>query len=71
MEIALILCGLFLFCTIGFIAIALFIPELVGIQGRKAQEIEAAQRGEAPLEPLQNPSHSGEKKDSHLVNGKD
>jgi hypothetical protein len=52
MEIAFILGGLFLFCTIGFVAIALFIPELVGIQGRKAQEIEAAQRGE-PL-PILN-----------------
>ncbi|MBL7670670.1 MAG: hypothetical protein JNM39_09295 [Bdellovibrionaceae bacterium] len=60
MEIAFILGGLFLFCTIGFIAIALFIPELVGIQGRKAQEIEASQRGEAPLDLVANQTQTDE-----------
>ena len=46
MEIALVLGGLFLFCTIGFIGVAFFFPELVGIQGAKAREIDAEQRGE-------------------------
>ena len=44
MEIAWVLGGLFLFCTIGFVAIAFFLPELVGIQGKKAREIESGQR---------------------------
>ncbi|MBK7961673.1 MAG: hypothetical protein IPK04_11055 [Bdellovibrionales bacterium] len=70
MEIAFILGGLFLFCTIGFIAIALFIPELVGIQGRKAQEIEASQRGEAPSDLSPNASHTGKDR-SDIVAVKD
>ncbi len=44
MEIAWILGGLFLFCTMGFVVVAVFLPELVGIQGRKSQEIEAQHR---------------------------
>jgi|JI6StandDraft_1071083.scaffolds.fasta_scaffold338390_1 hypothetical protein len=49
MEIAFVLGGLFLFCTIGFVAVALFVPELVGIQGKKAKEIEASQREDNSL----------------------
>ena len=58
MEIAFVLGGLFLFCTIGFIVVAVFFPELVGIQGAKAREIDAEQRGESPVSnstPPQDP----------------
>lgn len=46
MEIALILGALFIFCTMAFLAVAFFLPEWVGIQGKKAQEIEEAHRGD-------------------------
>lgn len=45
MEIAFVLGGLFLFCTIGYVTMAVFWPELIGIQGKKAREIEAAHKG--------------------------
>lgn len=44
MEIAWILAALFLFCTMAFVAFALFLPEWVGIQGKKAKEIENSHR---------------------------
>lgn len=39
MEIAWIMTGFFLFCTMVFIVIAVFFPEWVGITGKKAREI--------------------------------
>lgn len=39
MEIGWILAGFFTLCTMVFIAIALLLPEWVGITGKKAQEI--------------------------------
>ena len=51
MEIAFVLGGLFLFCTVGFMAVAFFFPELVGIGGAKAREVEAEQQETKPLDP--------------------
>lgn len=50
MEIAFALGALFTFCILAFIALALFLPEWVGIQGKKAQEIESEHKSEAPEE---------------------
>jgi len=47
MEIGWILGGLFVFLTIGYVAIALFFPELVGIQGKAAREIESSHQEES------------------------
>ena len=39
MEIGWILAGFFVFCTMAFIAIAFFLPEWVGITGKRAKDI--------------------------------
>ena len=39
MEIGWILTGFFIFVTLIFIAVAIFLPEWVGITGKKAKEI--------------------------------
>lgn len=46
MEIFWILAGLFIFVTLAFVGVALFFPELVGITGKVAQEIEDSHRGD-------------------------
>lgn len=58
MEIGWALGILFVFVTIIFIAIAFFLPEWVGITGKKAQEIMEEQRG-----PSTNESELTSKKD--------
>jgi len=42
MEIGWIMGGFFLFLTLVYIVLAIFIPELVGIQGKVARKIEAS-----------------------------
>ncbi len=46
MEIGWILGGIFIFVTLIFIAIAAFLPEWVGITGRKARETMKEQQGD-------------------------
>ncbi len=51
MEIGWIMGGFFTFVTIVFIVIAVFVPELVGITGKKALQTLEEQRGDQPAEP--------------------
>ena len=44
MDMIWLLSGFFAFITIAFIALAYFLPEWVGITGKKALEIEKHQR---------------------------
>lgn len=46
MEIALIMGLFFLLCTVIFVFIAIFLPEWVGITGKKAREVMEEQQGE-------------------------
>lgn len=39
MEVAWILGGVFIFSTLVYVALAFFVPEWVGITGKKAREI--------------------------------
>ena len=55
MEIGWMLGGLFVFIMILFMVIAVMAPELVGIGGKVAREIEASHRGE-PAAPAITPS---------------
>jgi hypothetical protein len=50
MEIGWLMFGFFIFVTILFMAVAFFLPEWVGITGKKAQEIIKEQAGD-PDEP--------------------
>lgn len=56
MEIALVMGLFFLVCTMIFVFIAIFLPEWVGITGKKAHEVmrehveSASQDGKAPEE---------------------
>lgn len=50
MEIFWILGGLFVFVTIIFLAIAVFLPEWVGITGKKARQTMKEQQGDQPGE---------------------
>ena len=47
MEILWILIGFFAICTMVFIVIAIFLPEWVGITGKKALEIQQHQHGDS------------------------
>lgn len=47
MEIALVMGLFFLVCTVIFVFIAIFLPEWVGITGKKAHEI-MKEHGEEP-----------------------
>lgn len=47
MNIFWIMTGLFVFITIVFVLIAIYLPEWVGITGKKAEEVMAHQRGES------------------------
>jgi hypothetical protein len=46
MEVAWILGGVFLFSTLIYVAISFFLPEWVGITGKKAQQIMKEQQGD-------------------------
>ncbi len=46
MEIGWLMFGFFVFVTLIFVAIAFFLPEWVGITGKKAQEYMKEQAGE-------------------------
>jgi hypothetical protein len=46
-----ILLGLFIVVTLIFVAVALFFPELVGITGQVAKEIEKEHRGDENKPP--------------------
>ena len=46
MEIVLIMGLFFLLCTVIFVFIAIFLPEWVGITGKKAREVMEEQQGE-------------------------
>lgn len=48
MELGWILGGLFIFVTLVFMAIALFLPEWVGITGKKAKQTMEEQKGDNP-----------------------
>lgn len=48
MEIIWILIGFFALCTMAFIVIAIFLPEWVGITGKKALEIQKHQQADEP-----------------------
>lgn len=50
MDIIWILIGFFALVTLVFIVIALFLPEWVGITGKKALEIQKHQHTETPQE---------------------
>ena len=50
MEMLLALMGLFIVCLFVFFAIAFFLPEWLGITGKKAQEVMRHQRGEDEVE---------------------
>lgn len=43
-----ILLGIFIFCLFLFMILAFFLPEWLGITGKKAKEIMAHQQGDAP-----------------------
>lgn len=59
MEIGWILTGFFIFVTLLFMAFAFFLPEWVGISGKKAREIMQEQQGDS-----ENPPHSTSSSDS-------
>lgn len=50
MEMGWILAGLFIFVTLVFIVIAAFLPEWVGITGKKARQTMKEQQGEPTKE---------------------
>ncbi len=51
MEIAIAMSLFFVFVTVTFIAIAIFLPEWVGITGKKAKEIMIEQQGDPTTTP--------------------
>lgn len=51
MEIGWIMGAFFTFVTIVFIVIAIFLPEWVGITGKKALKTMEEQRGDNPVNP--------------------
>lgn len=53
MELIWILIGFFALCTMVFIVIAIFLPEWVGITGKKALEIQKHQHSEPSEEKPQ------------------
>lgn len=55
MELIWILIGFFALCTMVFIVIAIFLPEWVGITGKKALEIQKHQQND------ENKQQDGEK----------
>jgi lipopolysaccharide export LptBFGC system permease protein LptF len=58
MEIGWIMFGFFVFVTLIFVVIALFLPEWVGITGKKAQEYIKEQAGDTPLSNEAEPTES-------------
>ncbi|MEK6773423.1 MAG: hypothetical protein AABY64_05755 [Bdellovibrionota bacterium] len=59
MEIGWILAGFFIFCTMVFIAIAFFLPEWVGITGKRAKDIIRDQQENSDDQdpPKNSPNH--------------
>lgn len=55
------LLGIFIACLFIFAALAFFLPEWIGITGKKAQDITRHQRGDLPN--TEAPEHDSE--DSH------
>jgi hypothetical protein len=53
MEMGWILGGLFVFVTMIFLVVAVFLPEWVGITGKKAQQTMKEQQGDQPAEENQ------------------
>lgn len=51
MEVGWIIGGFFLFCLIVFIAVAIMLPEWVGITGKKAKDIMSHQQGDSSPPP--------------------
>ena len=60
MEIGWILGGLFVFVTIVFVVIAVFLPEWVGITGKKARQTMKEQQGDQPVEETQTLSEKAD-----------
>jgi hypothetical protein len=58
MEVAVVLGVFFLVCTLVFVFIAIFLPEWVGITGKKAKDVMKEQQGEENSKPL-SPSSKG------------
>lgn len=54
MEMIWILIGLFIFITLIFVGCAMLFPELVGITGKRAKEIENSHRGAPPESKVKN-----------------
>ena len=50
MSIGWMMAGFFIFITLLYVVIALFLPEWVGITGKKARDIMKEQQGEQPPE---------------------
>ncbi len=50
MEMAIALCFFFILTTAVFIAIAIFLPEWVGINGEKSAQVRREQQGDAVVE---------------------
>lgn len=50
MELAWILGALFVFVTLVFVAICFFLPEWVGITGKKAKQTMIEQQGDSALD---------------------
>ena len=66
MELGFILGGLFVFLIIVFIAVAVFAPEWVGIQGKISQEIESSHRQLSDQEKTKAPgAQLSDGKNSH------
>jgi hypothetical protein len=55
MEILFILMGIFALCLLAFFVIAFFLPEWLGITGKKAEEIMRHQRGDPPKTEAPSP----------------
>lgn len=55
MSIAWIMGGFFVFITVLFFALAFFLPEWVGITGKKARQTMKEQQGDSGIESETNP----------------
>lgn len=64
MEFALVMGLFFLFCTVVFVFIAIFLPEWVGITGKKAHQVMKEHGAEDAANPG-NPAPSPSTEDRH------
>jgi len=62
MEIAIAMGVFFLVCILVFVFIAIFLPEWVGITGKKAKDVMIEQQGEHTKTPPQDSRHEAPKK---------